>query len=217
MRKLDRRQEWEVFNTLSHALGSIIAIVALIYIISIRKTYMNIPQFLSIVVYLISLFMMFTCSAVLHHSAIKGVSPTTSKVFTLFDYSSIYCLIAGTYTPFIVYIYQGEPTKQILWLVLVWSLALIGIVYQLFFNGKYKHFSTILYILLGWIILFMVKPTIAFLPPHALYLLVAGGLFYTFGTIFFSIKKDYMHGIWHLFVLAGAVSMLWAMLIVIKM
>jgi hemolysin III len=93
----------------------------------------------------------------------------------------------------------------IFWLCLIWGIAGFGVLYQFFFMGRFQHFSTLIYIFMGWMIVFFFAPVKNFLSDESLFLLFLGGLAYTGGTIFFSMKKVFMHTVWHLFVMLGSV------------
>jgi hemolysin III len=121
----------------------------------------------------------------------------------IIDHASIYVLIAGTYTPFTLVTLNGT----IGWVIFgtSWGLALTGIILKLFFTGKYDLISTIMYVLMGWVIVFAIKPLINNLPLEGLLWLFAGGISYTIGAILYSIKKiKFNHAIFHMFVLIGS-------------
>ncbi|RLD75234.1 MAG: hemolysin D, partial [Bacteroidetes bacterium] len=123
----------------------------------------------------------------------------------IFDHSAIYVLIAGTYTPFTLLVLKGWVGWTIFGVS--WGLALTGIVLKLFFTGKYDTISTIAYVLMGWLIIFAIKPLVNEMPFSGLMWLLAGGVFYTVGAILYSIKKlKYNHAIFHIFVLLGSFS-----------
>ena len=128
-------------------------------------------------------------------------------VFEIFDHQAIYLLIAGTYTPFsLVTLREYKP--WIGWTVfgVVWGLAVLGIVFKAFTAGKFRLISTLLYIGMGWIVIFTIKPLLAILPREGLWWLGAGGFFYTAGTVFYLWRRlRASHTIWHLFVLAGTI------------
>lgn len=120
------------------------------------------------------------------------------------DHSSIYILIAGTYTP-IILILMNSDKKSIYILIAIWILAILGIIFKAFWLGKSGFFSTILYILMGWAIIINIKTVILLIPANIILLIVLGGIAYTVGCIFFAVDKmPYNHFIWHLFVMAGS-------------
>lgn len=120
------------------------------------------------------------------------------------DHSSIYILIAGTYTP-IILILMNSDKKSIYILIAIWILAILGIIFKAFWIGKFGLFSTLLYILMGWAIIINIKTVLLLIPGNIILLIVLGGVAYTVGCIFFSVDKmPYNHFIWHLFVMAGS-------------
>jgi hemolysin III len=135
-----------------------------------------------------------------YHSAKKS---KLRNRLNIIDHASIYILIAGTYTPFTLVTLKGT----IGWVIfgISWGLALTGIILKLFFTGKYNLMSTIMYVLMGWVIVFAIKPLINSLPLAGLLWLVAGGISYTIGAIIYGIKKiKFNHAIFHMFVLMGS-------------
>ena len=137
-----------------------------------------------------------------YHSATK---PKLRRRLNIFDHAAIYVLIAGTYTPFTMITLAGNTG----WLIfsLTWIFALTGIVLKLFFTGRFDKLSTIMYVLMGWQIVFAISPLLENLYEQGLLWLFAGGVFYTVGAILYSIKKiPYNHAIFHFFVLGGSIS-----------
>ncbi|MBL7472087.1 PAQR family membrane homeostasis protein TrhA [Robertkochia sediminum] len=190
----------EKLNALTHGLGvalSIIGLIVLIYFDSGRTSYST----FSIVVYGLSALILFSAST-LYHSARR---PRVKNLFRLLDHIAIYFLIAGTYTPMaLISMEEGSG-----WTIFtaVWVIALIGSVFKIFFLGKYERLSLMFYLFMGWLVLFDLKGLFESVSTPALVLLLVGGAFYTIGTIFYSAKKmPYHHVIWHLFVLGGAIS-----------
>ncbi|RKJ00575.1 hemolysin D, partial [Butyricicoccus sp. 1XD8-22] len=128
------------------------------------------------------------------------------KLFSIFDHSSIYILIAGTYTPFLLLVIKG--TLGIVLLSIVWGIAIFGIVFKCLFIHKFEAFSLFLYIVMGWLIIFAIKPLYEYLHFTGFTILLLGGLLFTFGSIFYAWRKiPYNHAIWHLFVIAGCACM----------
>jgi hemolysin III len=139
-------------------------------------------------------------SSTLYHS-LRGKA---KKIFRVFDHTSIYLLIAGTYTPFTLVTLRGRLGW---WLFgIVWTLAAIGIAKDVFFHGRFRAVSVTLYVLMGWLILAAIGPLRTALPAIGIAWLVAGGVCYTAGIIFFAQSKRvaHMHGVWHLCVMAGS-------------
>ncbi|ABR50338.1 channel protein, hemolysin III family [Alkaliphilus metalliredigens QYMF] len=193
----------EIANSITHGMGVVFSIVALtillVYSIWNRNTAaivgFSIYGFCSIVLYVAS---------TLYHSFQKE---KVKKILRVFDHASIYLFIAGTYTPIALLAMKGYWRIGIL--STVWTIALLGIVFKIVtFNKfeKYKALSLGIYIAMGWIIVIAIKPMLEMIPLGFFVWLLAGGMAYTVGTIFYAIKKiPYNHAIWHLFVLAGGV------------
>jgi len=126
------------------------------------------------------------------------------KILRILDHSSIYLLIAGTYTP-IILILMNTDKKSINILIAIWVIAALGMVFKAFWVDRFEAFSTILYILLGWAIVINIKTVLLLVPSNILMFVVLGGIAYTVGCIFFAVDKmPYNHFIWHLFVMAGS-------------
>lgn len=127
------------------------------------------------------------------------------KILRILDHSSIYLLIAGTYTP-IILILMNSDKKSMYILIALWIIAALGIFFKAFWIGRFEIFSTILYILMGWTIVINIKAVLLLVPTNILMFVVLGGIAYTVGCIFFAADKmPYNHFIWHLFVMAGSV------------
>ncbi len=140
-------------------------------------------------------------SSTMYHSLAKT---RAAGVFQILDHSSIYFLIAGTYTPFTLVTLRGGLGWTMFGII--WGLAILGVIFKVFTAGKFKLFATIIYLIMGWLIIIPIGSIIKALPTGGLVLLVAGGLSYSLGTVFYMIKKvPYFHFVWHLFVLAGSV------------
>lgn len=125
-------------------------------------------------------------------------------LFKILDHSTIYLLIAGTYTPFLLVSLRGNWGWTLF--AVVWGLTILGVFFKIFFVHRFKILAPLIYLFMGWLLIFAIKPAIALIPSGALQLLLAGGLFYSFGLIFYAWKRLlYHHAIWHLFVLAGSI------------
>jgi len=189
----------EKINIISHAVGFILSIVALVLLVARAILYGNVWHVVSFSIFGASLIILYAAST-FYHSAKK---PELRNRLKVFDHASIYVLIAGSYTPFTLVILKGT----IGWVIfgISWGLALTGIILKLFFTGKYNLISTIMYVLMGWVIVFAIKPLINNLPLEGLLWLIAGGISYTIGAILYSIKKiKFNHAIFHMFVLFGS-------------
>jgi hemolysin III len=189
----------EKINIISHAIGSILSIVAFIFLFIHANLHGNVWHIVSFSIFGASLITLYAAST-FYHSAKKSELRNRLKII---DHASIYILIAGTYTPFTLVTLKGT----IGWVIFgtTWGLALTGIILKLFFTGKYNLISTIMYVLMGWVIVFAIKPLINNLPLEGLIWLLVGGISYTIGAILYSIKKiKFNHAIFHMFVLSGS-------------
>ncbi len=137
------------------------------------------------------------------------------KVFSIFDHSSIYILIAGTYTPYCLTALQGATGWTLFGII--WALAVLGVVFYAVFGNRLRFLSVIMYILMGWLIIFAINPMKTALSQDSLVFLVSGGAAYTVGVIFYALKKvRYAHCIWHLFVLAGSILHFFSLFLLLK-
>ncbi len=189
----------EKINIISHAIGFILSIVALVLLVRHATLHGDIWHIVSFSIFGASLIILYAAST-FYHSAKKS---ELRNRLNIIDHASIYVLIAGTYTPFTLITLKGA----IGWVIfgISWGLALTGIILKLFFTGKYNLMSTIMYVLMGWVIVFAIKPLINNLPLAGLHWLVAGGISYTIGAILYGIKKiKFNHAIFHMFVLTGS-------------
>jgi hemolysin III len=191
----------EKFNVISHAIGLFLSVTALVLLVVYSSIYGSAWHIVSFSIYGASLIVLYAASTFYHYVQ----SPKLRHRLNVFDHSAIYVLIAGTYTPFTLVILKGWVGWTIFGVS--WGLALAGIILKLFFTGKYDKISTFAYVLMGWLIIFAIKPLVNNLPFEGLMWLLAGGIFYTVGAILYSIKKiKYNHAIFHIFVLLGSFS-----------
>ena len=191
----------EKLNVISHAFGLVLSILVFPFLILKSLYFEGFWKPASILVYGISLIVLYTASTVYH----AAKDPKIRRRLNIFDHAAIYVLIAGTYTPFTLISLEGK-TGWILF-ILTWTFALIGIILKLFFTGKFDKVSTIMYVLMGWQIVFAISPLIENLSTEGLFWLFTGGVFYTVGAVLYSIKKiPYNHAIFHVFVLLGSIS-----------
>ncbi len=187
----------EKLNAQTHALGAILGIVALVLLI-LFDTHKTAYSLFSVIVYGVSIIILFSASALYH--SVK--SENKKHYFRIVDHISIYFLIAGTYTPVLLISLYGSLGWTLFYVV--WGIAAFGIILKLFFTGRFEIFSTLLYLVMGWLIVFDFSNASKMLGDGIL-LLFAGGMSYTLGIVFYVIHRiPYHHVIWHLFVLAGA-------------
>ena len=189
----------EQLNAWTHGIGALLGIVALVLLI----IYVDISKpwsLFSVIVYGISIIILFLASTFYH--AVKGEK--SKHYFRIVDHISIYLLIAGTYTPVLLILLRDSLGWPLFWTV--WGIAAFGVILKLFFTGRFEIFSTLLYLVMGWLIVFDYTNTAEALGAGGVFWLMAGGLFYTVGIVFYAIEKiPYNHVIWHLFVLGGAI------------
>ena len=191
----------ERINIGSHALGFILSVIALFLLIRHASFNGSGLHIISFSIFGISLILLYAASTFYH----RAKSPELRSRLRVFDHATIYILIAGTYTPFALITLKGELG----WIVfgLSWSMALVGVILKLFFTGKYNLISTLMYVFMGWMIIFFISPLMASLSAEGLTWLTAGGISYTVGAALYSIKKiPFNHAIFHVFVLLGSAA-----------
>jgi len=191
----------ERINVVSHAIGLLLSIVALILLVVKTVRYGEIIHIISAMIYGVSLILLYTASTLYHQSTKERLR----KRLNVFDHASIFVLIAGSYTPFLLIALNG--TLGFRFFAFIWIAAIIGVILKLFFFGKYEILSTIMYVIMGWVIVFVMKSLMSNVPEAGIYWLWIGGVLYTLGAIIYSIKKVKMnHAIFHIFVLLGSIS-----------
>ena len=189
----------EIANSISHGIGAALSVAALVVLLVLSATRGSAWHIVSCAIYGTTLILSYLSSTLYH-----ALTPPRAKhVFRILDHSAIFLLIAGSYTPFIL-ISLRNPAGVAL-LALVWSAAVVGIVFKSISRGADGVISGIIYVALGWAALLIIRPLLHALPLPAMAWIVAGGLFYTVGVAFFSMTWRYAHTIWHFFVLGGSV------------
>lgn len=191
----------EKLNIATHAFGLLLSIIAFPFLVLKAMLFDGFWKPASIFIFGFSLIILYAASTFYH----AAKTPKLRRKLNIFDHAAIYVLIAGTYTPFTIITLEGQTG----WIIfgLTWFFASTGIILKLFFTGKFDKLSTIMYVLMGWQIVFAIKPLLEKLSEEGLFWLFAGGVFYTVGAVLYSIKKiPYNHAIFHFFVLAGSLS-----------
>lgn len=191
----------EKWNIITHGFGLLLSIAGLPFLIIKATRFNDFWQSASIYIFGFSMIILYAASTFYHASK----EAKLRRRLNIFDHAAIFVLIAGTYTPFTIIVLDGATG----WVLfgLTWGFALTGIIIKLFFTGKYDKLSTVMYVLMGWQIVFAFKPLMNNLPSTGLYLLILGGIFYTVGAILYSIKKlPFNHAIFHVFVVLGTLS-----------
>lgn len=189
----------EIANSVSHGIGAIASAVGLGFLIWLSVQYGDIWHVVSTTIYGISLILLYSASTLYH--AIPN--PSAKRIFQLIDHSMIFVLIAGTYTPFALVSLRG-PWGWSLFAV-VWTIAIAGILLETMKKERIRWLSLSLYLGLGWMAIVVIKPMLDMVPTVGLLFLLAGGLSYSLGVVFYVRKQMmYHHAIWHLFVMAGS-------------
>lgn len=191
----------EFLNVISHGFGMLLSMAALVLLVVYASINLTVWHIVSFAIYGASLVILYTASTVYHASKKQHVRLRLN----VFDHSSIYVLIAGTYTPFLLVTLRG-PWGWSLFGV-IWACALAGIILKLFYTGRYDKLSTVAYVIMGWLVLVAVYPLIQNLALGGLLWLLAGGVFYTVGAvIYLQHRIRFNHAIFHIFVLLGSIS-----------
>ena len=192
--------KYELINSIIHGFGIIFGIVSIPVLIALAIKSDNTPGVIGAAIYGFCFLQLFTFSTLYHGFQ----HPQVKRVLEILDHISIYFLIAGTYTPFLL-IYLNN-TFGITLLVILWSLTALGIVFKIFFTGKWNIISTIVYILMGCIMIFGGRTFFVEIPGDVMTMILIGGALYLLGVIFYLWEKyPYNHAVWHFFVLAAAV------------
>ncbi|NLB43499.1 MAG: hemolysin III family protein [Clostridiales bacterium] len=190
----------EVANSITHGIGILLSIAALVLLIIFSQRNGGGIRLVAAVIFGVTLILEYTNSTLYH----AFPWPKVKRVFKILDHSSIYLLIAGTYTPFTLITLSNAGGT---WMtVVIWSLAVIGVALEAFWVFRPRWLGAAVYLCMGWLIVFRVEALLQLLDPTGVMLLFAGGLCYSLGIIFYVMKKvRYMHSIWHLWVLAGSI------------
>ncbi|MDI9541241.1 MAG: hemolysin III family protein [Bacillota bacterium] len=194
----------ELINSISHGLGAVFGIIVLILLIIKAIKNNSVAQLITGIIYSFSLIALYTCSTVYH----AVTNEFTKKIMQIIDHCMIYILIGGSYTPILVCsIMKISPAKSIILLIIIWIIIAISIVLNSIDLHKYRVFSHVSYIVLGWIVLTILKDTYLALTHDGFMILLYGGIAYTIGAILYGIgsKIRYFHSIFHFFVLAGSI------------
>ncbi len=200
----------EIANSITHGLGVLLSIAGLVVLVISSVLRGDVWHIVSFTVFGVSSLMLYTMSTLYH-----AIPFTKAKrILRIFDHSSIYILIAGTYTPFSLTILR--PTVGWWIFGVVWGAAIIGIALKPFLLGKARFVSTIAYVLMGWVVVFAWKPLVAAASPTTLWFIIAGGVAYTAGSLFYLIKKSvWTHPVWHVFVAAGTILHFFAIMAIL--
>ncbi|KIQ95505.1 hypothetical protein LH47_00322 [Anoxybacillus thermarum] len=194
-------KEEEIVHAITHGIGAVFSIAALIILTVMAAMHGNAWHIVSFTLFGTTMFVLYLSSTIVH-ALPEG---RWKRIFEIFDHSSIYFFIAGTYTPFLFLAVKGA----IGWTLfgIVWGLALIGTVFKCFFVNRFLYTSTMIYVVMGWLIVFAWKPLVSALSQEGVVYLVSGGILYTIGAIFYVWRGfKFHHAVWHVFVLGGSVT-----------
>ena len=198
----------ETMHSVTHGIGTGLAIVGMTILVVLAVSNGDIYQIVSFSIFGSTLVLLYLASTLYHGFQ----NPRLKQIFKIFDHAAIYLLIAGTYTPFLLLALRGTTGWTLL--VIVWGIALVGVIYKIFFIKRFHVLSVISYILLSWLCVFVFNQMLATIPIGGIIWLVVGGLFYMVGIIFYALQKiPYMHVVWHFFVLAGSICHYFAVLL----
>jgi hemolysin III len=190
----------EMANRLTHGVGALLGVAGLVLMVVASVRHGNAWHVVSTAIFGTTLVLLYTASTAYH--SVEGEK--LRLLFRKFDHAAIFLLIAGTYTPFVLVTLRGAWGWSLFGVV--WGLAVVGVTLKFWFAGRFRVVSTLIYLAMGWLVMIAIKPLMAALSADGMKLLVAGGLCYTGGAVFYLWKRlPFHHAIWHLFVLAGSV------------
>jgi hemolysin III len=191
----------EILNVITHGLGFLLSIAALVLLVVFAALKGDVWHIVSFSIYGASLVVLYLASTLYHMSRKQSLR----NKLNIFDHASIYVLIAGTYTPFLLVTLHGPWGWSLLGVI--WGLAIGGILFKVFFIGKYDLVSALLYVLMGWLIIIAIQPLNENLSSGGLWWLLGGGISYSIGAVFYMINKmPYNHAIFHIWVLLGSLA-----------
>ena len=200
----------ELASAITHGIGVLLCLVGVPILLGLATKEGTWFQLLGLSIFSFSLLLVYATSTIYHSIAI----PRWKSKLQIADHISIYFLIAGTHTPFLLY-YLNNSTGHF-YLFLLWFLVLIGLIYKLFFFGKFRIFSVLFYLALGWMAVFTIPPMLGDMRNECLQWIIIGGAFYTSGVLFYLWESlPYHHAIWHLFVIGGSLGHYIALLYVV--
>jgi len=191
----------EIVNWLTHGIATLLSVVGAIFIFKLltSQAESNSIKWISAGVYTISLIVLYSASTLYHASR----KIRWKNLFRVADHGAIYVKIAGTYTPFLLLAIPGYYGYELL--IVLWLLALVGIIFKVFFVHRFNGLSTGVYLAMGWMALLVLRPLYLAVPLNVFVYIIVGGLCFSLGVIFYLIKKlPYSHSIWHVFVMGGS-------------
>lgn len=200
IRRIQNQKE-EFYNTITHILGVAFCLIAMPFLLYSTYQKLDMTMFISVFIFGFGMLLVYTFSAFYH----AAKTEQAKNLLQIGDHISIYFLIAGTYTPLMVrYL---KPETAMYFLGVMWTIVAIGIIFKLFFTRRFKIFSVLLYLALGWMIVFVIEPLSITMPFEVFKWILIGGASYSVGVYFYvKDNKTYFHSIWHLFVLFGTIA-----------
>ena len=201
----------ERFNGISHLIGAALAIAGAVVLLVVAAQDGEARRLVAFAVYGATLFLLYLISTLYH-----SLPGRAKRVFQVLDHQAIYLLIAGTYTPFTLVTLHGSTGWRLFGAI--WGLALFGLVLDALPRRGARIVPFVIYFTMGWMVVLALDPLLEALPSAGFYWLLTGGLLYTFGIVFFALDRRFpwMHGVWHLFVLAGSISHYVAILLYVR-
>ncbi|MEO8108921.1 MAG: hemolysin III family protein [Ginsengibacter sp.] len=190
----------EKLNAISHGIGMLLVLIAMPFLIVKATQTQDVLMIWGVSIFSFGMLFVYLSSTIYH----SLTNPRLKRRANIVDHISIFFLIGGTYTPIILH-YLPEKTAAI-FLTIQWSIIIAGVILKLFYTGRYEWLSVTLYVTLGWMLVFVIRPLSATMPSVIFYWIIAGGVSYTTGVIFYVLEnKRHAHNIWHCFVLVGTV------------
>jgi hemolysin III len=201
----------EIANSVIHGVGIALAIAGLVVLVVLSARTGDPWKIISAVIYGVTLVFEYTASTLYHALP----QPRAKHVFKVLDHAGIYLFIAGSYTPFCLVTLRDAGGW---WLFgAVWALAFAGIATEAYWTYRPRWVSSVIYVAMGWLAIFMIRPLAANLPREAIWLMVAGGVTYTLGAVIYAVRRvPYLHAVWHLFVMAASALQFFAILLVVS-
>lgn len=201
----------EIFNSITHGFGALLSIAALVILVHVAGKRGNMWHVVSFTIYGSSLFLLYLAST-LYHSFTKE---KVKNLFARFDHAAIFLLIAGTYTPILLTVMRG--TLGWVMFGIIWATAIAGVVIRSIYLTRFRNLMVALYLVMGWMFVFVARSVFSSLPVSSTVFLITGGVSYSVGVFFYMNRKlKYSHGIWHLFVLAGSTAHFFAILNILQ-
>jgi hemolysin III len=201
MKKRIQSSNEEIANYLTHGLGIVFSLVAVPMLILYAWHAANAAMVWGVSIFGFGMLMVYSSSTFYH----RARNAEAKRLLQIWDHISIFLMIAGSYTPLVIK--YTDSRTSVIFLSIMWSVVAIGSILKIFFTGKYNILSVIIYLIMGWMALFIIKPIVTNMPANVLYFLIAAGLAYTGGVVFYLWHKlQYHHAIWHVFVLTGTVA-----------